>query len=203
MLLQRQSSKEKNGRLYKMVNKKLLRQQAIARRKELSDSFMKKSSEVITGQLSIFFETKKISKIFMFFAMHGEVDLSHFFKEMKYALAFPRVVGDDLEFYKVDDSNQLQKQAFGIWEPINGLERVYPDTNSVILVPALLLARDGSRLGHGKGFYDRFLAEYLDVLSIGVVFEPFIVEKLPVDVWDVPLGGICSEARLEILRQII
>ncbi|MDP9091799.1 MAG: 5-formyltetrahydrofolate cyclo-ligase [Actinomycetota bacterium] len=53
-----------------------------------------------------------------------------------------------------------------------------------VLVPALAVAADGTRLGRGGGSYDRALARAAKVDVAALVFEEEFVGALPTDVWD-------------------
>jgi len=183
-----------------MFNKKSLRIEALDKRKNLLNDEIEANSKIIVQKVLNFLSQKKFDSIFSFCAIPGEVDLSRLIGSVSVPLAYPRIVDHRLEFYKVDSHEQLKKQSFGILEPWGQLELIHPSPKSVILVPALLLSRDGARLGMGKGFYDRFLADYPDCLSIGVIFDQFLVESLPMDPWDINLYGVCTERRLDIWR---
>lgn len=61
-----------------------------------------------------------------------------------------------------------------------------------ILVPALAVASDGTRLGRGGGSYDRALARAPEVDVAALVFDEEIVSTLPSDVWDRPVTAIVS-----------
>ncbi|WP_395145961.1 5-formyltetrahydrofolate cyclo-ligase [Armatimonas sp.] len=81
----------------------------------------------------------------------------------------------------------LVLSRFGIWEPEATLPEVSPEILDLVLVPALVLDRRGNRLGYGGGYYDRFLPRLRpDCRTIGVA--PFLVDELPTDPWDVPVG---------------
>ena len=70
-------------------------------------------------------------------------------------VAFPKVTGEgEMRFFLGGD---LQAGYQGIPEPQGG-EEVWPEEGDVMLLPGLAFGRDGSRLGYGKGFYDRYLA---------------------------------------------
>ncbi len=57
-----------------------------------------------------------------------------------------------------------------------------------ILVPGLGFDRENYRIGYGQGYYDRFLAQAGDILTIGIGFkEQMCEELLPRDSWDVPV----------------
>lgn len=74
-----------------------------------------------------------------------------------YELTAPVLVLQDLEA-------QTEANAWGIREPLLSLPRVPKESvpaKTAILVPGLAFAKDGRRLGRGKGFYDRYLSELL------------------------------------------
>ena len=52
----------------------------------------------------------------------------------------------------------------------------------LVLVPGLGFGRDGSRLGRGRGYYDRFLgSEAAGAMRVGVAFGSQVVEAVPVE----------------------
>jgi 5-formyltetrahydrofolate cyclo-ligase len=61
-----------------------------------------------------------------------------------------------------------------------------------ILVPALAVAADGTRLGRGGGSYDRALARAAEVDVAALVFDEEFVAALPSDVWDRPVTAVVS-----------
>jgi 5-formyltetrahydrofolate cyclo-ligase len=55
----------------------------------------------------------------------------------------------------------------------------------LVLVPALAVARDGTRLGRGGGSYDRALARVPDgVPLVALLFDGELVAALPAEPWD-------------------
>ncbi len=68
----------------------------------------------------------------------------------------------------------------------------------VIVVPGVGYDLRGVRLGRGRGFYDRALADLRSVGEVTVValaFECQVVAELPVDPWDEPVDWIVTERR--------
>lgn len=75
---------------------------------------------------------------------------------------------DCFEIYSEEDLESLPSGTWGIKEPdplydgkarANALEE-QTEQLDVILLPAVAYDRSFSRLGHGKGYYDRFIAAY-------------------------------------------
>jgi 5-formyltetrahydrofolate cyclo-ligase len=86
-----------------------------------------------------------------------------------------------------------EPSPWGVLQPPSEAEALAPD---VVLVPLVAADRRGTRIGHGKGHYDRALAhlrESGDVLTIGLGWEPQILDDpIPADPWDVPLDAIAT-----------
>ncbi|PQB05604.1 5-formyltetrahydrofolate cyclo-ligase [Aureitalea marina] len=86
----------------------------------------------------------------------------------------------------LEDNTKISVNAMGIPEPEGGIP--FPiDQLEVIFVPLLAYDQKGNRLGYGKGFYDRFLAQCnKGVLFVGLsYFGP--EEVIPTDPVDIPL----------------
>ena len=77
---------------------------------------------------------------------------------------------------------------------------VFPD---LVLVPLVAIDRRGTRLGQGKGHYDRVLAKLRErgALLIGVGWQVQMLEgEIPADHWDISLDGFASPDGLELFR---
>lgn len=90
-----------------------------------------------------------------------------------------------LSHYLLTENTKLHKNDYGIPEPVDGLE--VPESKlDVIFVPLLAFDEKGNRVGYGKGFYDRFLANCRpDTLKIGLsLFDavPEITDTAPSDI---------------------
>ncbi len=93
--------------------------------------------------------------------------------------------------------SQLEKGAFGIFEPVSSLEKFSLDFESkksllalkiFMIVPCLAFSSDGKRLGKGKGFYDRYFERLekagLDVFRCGFCLPCQIADDIPCDEFD-------------------
>lgn len=70
-----------------------------------------------------------------------------------------------------------------------------PSTIDVVIVPGTAFTAAGDRLGQGGGWYDRFLPSIRPgCLTIGVGFEPQLVDALPTEPHDVRLDLIVTDA---------
>jgi len=78
-----------------------------------------------------------------------------------------------LTHYLLEDQTKLVENHWGILEPNSGLT-IEADHIDVVFVPLLVGDLNGGRVGYGKGYYDRFLADCRpDVITVGLsLLEP-------------------------------
>lgn len=89
--------------------------------------------------------------------------------------------------YLLTDNTKLVKNEWNVPEPQDGLE-IGAENLDVVFVPLLAFDKRGQRVGYGKGFYDRFLANCKpETIKVGVSL--FDVEECISDVRedDIPL----------------
>lgn len=86
------------------------------------------------------------------------------------------------------------------FQPPLDAPEVYPD---LVLVPLVAIDGKGTRLGQGKGHYDRVLDRLKEhgALLIGVGWDVQKVDAtIPAEPWDIPLDGFASQSGLEMFR---
>lgn len=133
-------------------------------------------------------------------------------------LAVPRCVPHtrQLRFFRVDAScsgedwrRQFVSGAWGILEPDKAWCPPFSaadcaGTQVCVLVPGLAFAADGARLGHGKGYYDSFLASFAGeaascgcrVLRVGMCFSAQLLPSVPAEAHDIPVQFLLTEQGL-------
>ncbi len=83
---------------------------------------------------------------------------------------------------------------YGVREPGKDAAAVPAADLDLVIVPGLAFDRSGHRLGHGAGFYDRFLAEPgLRAFICGMGYAVQIVAGLARLVHDVPMQAVVTE----------
>ena len=111
-------------------------------------------------------------------------------------LHYPRVTGKGtLAFYPHREGDGWESGPYGIPEP-SIPEGVEPRLSGwdIIVVPGLAFDRRGNRLGHGFGYYDRFLGGLPEgVQRVGLAWAGQLVSDVPVDAWDVAVHALVTE----------
>ena len=76
---------------------------------------------------------------------------------------------------------ELARGAFGVWEPQAHAQRpVSPRDVDLVIVPGLAFDRRGHRLGHGHGYFDRFLGRIpARIPTVGLAFSFQLLDRLP------------------------
>jgi 5-formyltetrahydrofolate cyclo-ligase len=90
----------------------------------------------------------------------------------------------------------LIKSTFQVPEPIGNEIPASPEAVDVAIIPLIAFDAEGSRLGYGAGYYDRFLRKYPHIVTIGVAFSLQRQPVLPQDKDDVKMDMIVTERRV-------
>ncbi|MEE5989063.1 MAG: 5-formyltetrahydrofolate cyclo-ligase [Lachnospiraceae bacterium] len=107
---------------------------------------------------------------------------------------YPKVENNDLVFTRVRDLRELEIGFKGIPEPPSaGSPAEIRNTRAVIICPGLGFGMDGSRIGYGRGYYDRFLSANPDIYKIGVCFEIQFSDTVPHGEEDLPMDEVITE----------
>ena len=139
--------------------------------------------------------------ILMYHSLPDELSTIEFLKKWDGRKKFylPRVNGVNLEILPYNES-KLELGAFHIEEP-SGNNTVNPDEIELMIIPAVAFDRAGNRLGRGKGFYDRLLAE-TKAHKIGVGYEFQLFDEIPHEDHDVPMDMVITQSTTITLRPI-
>ena len=103
-------------------------------------------------------------------------------KGKRVAVPWVRPRSTRLTFSEVTDpAADLAPGAFRVWEPRPSRRRtIQPSDLELVIVPGLAFDRRGHRLGHGLGYFDRFLARLsARIPTIGLAFRFQLLTLLP------------------------
>lgn len=98
---------------------------------------------------------------------------------------------DEYCFRRLFAIEELQKGRFGIFEPPPTSPRPENNVLDLIIIPGLAFDFYGGRLGRGKGYYDRLLAQYRGI-KCGVAYTCQLVAEIPMDTQDVKMDWLVT-----------
>jgi 5-formyltetrahydrofolate cyclo-ligase len=112
----------------------------------------------------------------------------------------PYCDGDQLRLVLLESLDELAPGAFGIPEPEIRIRQLPTrqgtiDEVELAIVPGVAFGRDGSRLGNGRGYFDRLFGSRTGpTVRLGVGFDCQIFDALPVDPHDIWMDAVITES---------
>ena len=173
------------------MEKKELRALIKTLKKQHTKEQLMEQSEAILAKLELHPDFVKAENVMLYSALPDEVQTQAFLEKwhLKKRIILPTVVGDDIIPVEYGKDTAFAVGDFNIMEPQN---EPYTGDFDLIVVPGVAFDRHGNRLGRGRGYYDRFLCQHLDVKRIGICFDFQLVDKVPAEAFDIRMDEVIS-----------
>jgi 5-formyltetrahydrofolate cyclo-ligase len=177
--------------------KSSLRKKLILERQNLSQNDRQKWDEQIFKNLVASKAIQKASSISCFVGsqLKSEIDtlpILQYFLEQNFLVSVPVMLDKtNIKMAQIQGMDDLEPNNWGILEPRDKqFVSVEPD---ICVVPLLAADQQKHRVGYGAGYYDRYLSSLSNSITIGIVYQCFIFEKLPSEIHDIPLNIIVTD----------
>ena len=153
--------------------------------------------------------------VLLFLSAPGEIEttalLDLAFRQGKKVFV-PKVEGEIARFFHIKSADgPWHTGAFGIREPLidgQAPPEEFPDEigetgknhgkAALLVAPGMAFDRQGNRMGHGKGYYDRYFAKLdglgVPYLRVAFCLEQQILPEVPTEPWDKKMNAICTGA---------
>ena len=177
-------------------NKKSLREHLLERRDNTSFDLLKIASKKMQKRINKVYAFKDAQKVGLYYPIGSEILTQDIIQELisKGKQVFlPKMIGENLEFRKIEDFSSLEIGRFDIMEPKDDCPS--DEDLDIIVVPTVGISPSGVRLGYGHGFYDKFLAKK-DTITISPVLEKQIIKNIPKSDHDINMDWIITEDRM-------
>lgn len=181
-----------------------MRAQARARRRALPQQERAARSERIREHALALPELERARVVGCYVSVGTEVETGRLLRALLVRgalVAVPVTVEEEMRFVRLDHPWALAPGAHGIPEPRQPWTQVDGERLEIVFVPGVLFGRDGSRLGNGRGHFDRFFAAHPTPLRVGLAFGEQVVDAIPTEPHDQALDVLVTEeGRMRIGR---
>lgn len=187
------------------MTKQELRNRVRQKRAELSPEWKENADREILRRIVASDRFREASAVLLYAPKKSEVNLLplvSLLREKNIPVAFPKCDPEEkrMEFRILEPGARLAPGAYGIPEPPADAPVCAIDAHTLCLLPGMTYDPDGNRLGYGGGYYDRFLSDFPGVAA-GVVYDSFLVRRVPTDLYDRPVAEIFTEERRIVCRR--
>jgi 5-formyltetrahydrofolate cyclo-ligase len=167
-------------------------------------------SGAIVARLMKRIEVERAKSIALFWPIEArhEVDLRELDTQLRargVSIFYPAIDPEThvMTFRLVGDIAMLEDLTFGFAAPPQDAPEASEKDLDVIVVPAIVLAPSGHRIGYGAGYYDRTITRFLPhAVTIGVGYDFQVLAEVPVTEGDVALDVIVTDAQdIEVSKE--
>lgn len=178
------------------AEKQRIRQETRLISGQLTPEYRREASREITRQVLAHPFWKEAGTVMAYWSLPEEPDTRELMetalREGK-TLLLPRCLNASrMAALPVTDLTGLKPGALGIPEPEEPKDGTATPEPELILVPCMTAAIHGVRLGHGAGYYDRFLAEHSGK-TVCLCFRALLRADLPAEETDISVDLVITD----------
>lgn len=176
-------TEEEKGLLKRQLRKKIKE-----KTKLLSAEYCQKADRQIIKKIQDLPAYQQAKTVFLFVGSFGEPDTRPLIEaalDQGKRVCLPRCLDEHkMKAYEIKDDSQLEAGRYGILEPAETCPEVDISQIDFALVPCVTCDSHRNRLGHGKGYYDRYMAEG-SFTSCMVCRRLLMTEDVPTETYDI------------------
>lgn len=164
------------------------------KRQALTDEERKAFSKAICEKVSSLPEFKKAKTVFSYLATYDEADPSYLPKKGKVFCYPVSYKGGIMEARIPAQENGLEEDRFGILSPVVETSTlVEPEDIDLMIVPCVGFDEKRNRLGHGGGYYDRYMPKCTKASFVCIAFEAQKLDNVVVGSYDLEVSCVVTE----------
>lgn len=184
------------------MEKKDIRKQVFARRRQLSEKELEEKSRGICEKILKTGQWKEASCIYAYMDCKGEVCMRTLLMaawEQGKRVAVPKVFGQEMRFFYITSYDDVSPGYYEIPEPTGG-EEASCET-ALMIMPGVAFDEKLHRCGYGGGFYDRFLKIHTELKTIAPAFDFQVVPEVPAEAFDISPQMLVTETKIYLPSQ--
>ena len=165
-------------------------------RNSIHKEIANKKSDMITDNLLSIKDFRNADRVFVYLSYGSEVStdkIINYLLDNDKCVLVPKcnIENETMIPIRIHNLSDLQKGCYGIREPI--ISEEYKGKIDLAVIPGIAFDRYGNRIGHGKGYYDKFL-ENKTICKIALCYEECLSEnRIPVSSYDLPMNYIVTD----------
>jgi 5-formyltetrahydrofolate cyclo-ligase len=184
------------------MNKNELREKMRAMRRSLTADETAEKSEKIQRLLFGYEKYKSAKTVMLYISAFKEPSTIEIVKDAleqgkRVIVPISNTDTETLTLSYIDGFDELEKGAYGILEP-----KIIKPANAAdidfILVPGIAFDYRGSRMGFGKGYYDKLLCG-CNAEKTALCYAFQLLDEIPSDTHDVPMDTIITEEKIYVI----
>lgn len=181
--------------------KRSLRKAVLALRASLPPERCAEHSRAICRRLYEYPALAAAERVMLYAAVGTEPDLTELAGLLSAdgkRLYYPVCGREGLMYAAAPDSPDAWRTGkYGIAEPDpEHSTLISPETLDAVIVPCVAFDTAHRRLGHGGGYYDRFLPRCTRAVKLAAAFEIQRAAAVPTDSFDVTVDAVATELRI-------
>ncbi len=183
------------------MNKKELRAMIREKNNRLSSEYRAQANAGIVTRFLLYPVFQQVDSIFCYVNMDTEPDTRTIIEtawQMGKMVTVPRCLPGperEMEAVRITSWDDLHEGTMGILEPKDGLPVVDGYKIALAVIPCMSADRWGGRLGHGAGYYDRWLAGQT-MYKYCLCYEELLSESIPMEENDIKMDRIFTEDKI-------
>lgn len=175
--------------------KRALRAECLATRAALSPAEKATRDAALCRAIAATDAFARADLLLLFSPVRGEPDLTvlaTLAAARGIPVAFPRTEGGEMEFFVCEPQALCDRDRFGIPIPPYDAPRAHCTPRTLCVLPGLAAGQDGTRLGYGGGFYDRFLPKFAGEVLFPI-YDFLVFPTLPAENFDYRVATLVTE----------
>ena len=173
------------------MNKKELRK--LIKERKLPDDYVMTAGSIIARKVIDSRQYREADSVFCYLSTAGEpstdIIISEALKSKK--VYVPKCINkSEMLAVRIHSTDELEISRFGIREPVNVGETSL--SFDLMIIPCVAAGKRGERLGHGRGYYDRFLKR-AEGKVFCLCFEENILNDIEMDDNDLFMPAVITE----------
>lgn len=176
------------------MNKRSARALAKARVKTLSDAEKLIKSGVIVNDVLSFVDENGIKSVFVYKSSDDEVQTNAIIDglfERGVKVYIPKISGDLMRLSVISKKSKFVRNIFGIFETTDDGEDFFDAELNI--VPLVAFDKTLTRLGHGKGYYDRYLEKATGRI-LALAYDCQEIDEIDSETHDVKMQLVITES---------